>query len=76
MKNETEFRRLVLLFCIKANQQMYLEKMDPLNYEEDKKFLEEKGYIKDLKLTPNGEKLVNRFTPRERRRIKRCFLGN
>jgi hypothetical protein len=52
-----------------------LLKINPLKHKEDIDFLEKKGWIKDLTITPEGKKLLSKISCRDKRKLERYFFG-
>ncbi|MFW5888454.1 MAG: hypothetical protein ACOCVY_01925 [Patescibacteria group bacterium] len=72
-----ELRRLVLLVYMENGMgEDDLAEIDPLTFKEDVDFLESKGFIKDLKLTPEGKKILKHFSFRGKRGLERSFFSS
>ena len=77
MKKEKEARILVILFYMeKGVGQEDLKKINPRTFQEDIKFLERKGLIKDLQLTSEAEKILKNIPFRKKRNIERYFFSS
>lgn len=68
-------RRLIILFYLDSEFPDRAELVNPPFYEDNIALLKKKGFIKNLGLTPKGEKITNKFPEEARRRIKRIYFS-